>query len=34
LEHRPGLFFTPSGEALDFRATSPTFRNIKLQKIK
>ncbi len=28
----PGLFFTPSGEALDFRGTIPTFRNIMLIK--
>ncbi len=29
-EHLPGLFFTFDGEALDFRRTVPTFRNIKL----
>jgi CubicO group peptidase (beta-lactamase class C family) len=34
LEHQPGLFFTPSGEALDLRATPPTFRNIKLERTK
>jgi CubicO group peptidase (beta-lactamase class C family) len=32
LEYQPGLFFTPSGEALDFRTNPPTFRNIKLAK--
>jgi len=30
LEHLPGLFFTPDGEALDFRGTAATFRNIQL----
>jgi CubicO group peptidase (beta-lactamase class C family) len=34
LEYQPGLFFTPAGEALDFRASPPTFRNIKLEKTK
>jgi CubicO group peptidase (beta-lactamase class C family) len=34
MEYRPGLFFTPSGEALDLRAGPPTFRNIKLEKTK
>ena len=29
-EHLPGLFFTPSGEALDFRGAISTFRNIML----
>ena len=29
-EHIPGLFFTPDGEAVDFRSSTPTFRNIKL----
>lgn len=29
-EHLPGLFFTFSGEALDFRGTIPTYRNIML----
>ena len=29
-EHLPGLFFTYTGEALDFRGTIPTFRNIML----
>jgi CubicO group peptidase (beta-lactamase class C family) len=32
LEYRPGLFFTPSGEALDLRTSPPTFRSIKLAK--
>ena len=27
------VFFTPSGEALDFRTSPPTFRNIKLTKL-
>jgi CubicO group peptidase (beta-lactamase class C family) len=31
-EIEPGLFFTASGEALDFRADIPTWRNIKLKK--
>jgi hypothetical protein len=31
-EFQPGLFFTPSGEALDFRDPVPTWRNIKLTK--
>ena len=31
-EYQPGLFFTPSGEALDFRGAVPTWRNIKLEK--
>jgi len=29
-EHRPGLFFTPDGEALDLRGTVPMYRNISL----
>lgn len=33
-EYRPGLFFTLTGEALDFRGTIPTFRNIMLYKKK
>lgn len=32
IEHEPGLFFTFNGEALDFRGTIPTFRNIMLIK--
>jgi hypothetical protein len=31
-EHQPGLFFTPSGEALDLRGPVPTWRNIKMDK--
>jgi CubicO group peptidase (beta-lactamase class C family) len=31
-EIEPGLFFTASGEALDFRNDIPTWRNIKLKK--
>lgn len=31
-EYQPGLFFTPSGEALDLRGPVPTWRNIKMQK--
>ncbi|MCJ7680665.1 MAG: serine hydrolase, partial [Candidatus Aminicenantes bacterium] len=33
-EHLPGLFFTSGGEALDFRGTVPTFRNILLIRTK
>jgi len=29
-EHEPGLFFTPSGEALDFRGPVPIWRNLKM----
>jgi hypothetical protein len=29
-EHQPGLFFTFDGEALDFRGTIATYRNIPL----
>lgn len=29
-EHVPGLFFTPDGEAVDFRGATATYRNIKL----
>lgn len=32
LEYKPGLFFTPDGEALDFRGEVPTWRNLKLKK--
>jgi CubicO group peptidase (beta-lactamase class C family) len=32
-EYLPGLFFTPDGEAVDFRGTLSTFRNIKLYKV-
>ena len=31
-EYEPGLFFTPSGEALDMRGKTPTWRNIKMEK--
>lgn len=31
-EHRPGLFFTAPGEALDFTGPVPTWRNIRLEK--
>lgn len=31
-EHLPGLFFTPDGEAVDFRGATATYRNIKLYK--
>jgi CubicO group peptidase (beta-lactamase class C family) len=31
-EHQPGLFFSSTGEALDFRGEIPTWRNIKLEK--
>ena len=31
-EYLPGLFFTPHGEALDFRGEQPTWRNIRLIK--
>jgi CubicO group peptidase (beta-lactamase class C family) len=30
-EHQPGLFFSATGEALDFRGEIPTWRNIKLE---
>jgi CubicO group peptidase (beta-lactamase class C family) len=32
-EMAPGLFFTETGEALDFRATPATYRNLKLTRI-
>lgn len=32
-EHQPGLFFSSTGEALDFRVEIPTWRNIKLEKV-
>jgi hypothetical protein len=32
-EHLPGLFFTPDGEAVDFRGATSTYRNIKLYKV-
>ena len=33
LELEPGLFFTPDGEAVDFRRASPTWRNIRLRRL-
>jgi hypothetical protein len=30
IEFEPGLFFTSDGEAVDFRQTPPTWRNIRL----
>ena len=33
-EHLPGLFFTASGECLDFRGPMPTWRNWRMKKIK
>jgi hypothetical protein len=30
VEHEPGLFFTTTGEAVDFRGSSPTAENIPL----
>jgi hypothetical protein len=32
-EYVPGLFFTPDGEATDFRSITATYRNIKLYKV-
>ncbi len=32
-EHQPGLFFSSTGEALDFRGEIPTWRNTKLEKV-
>lgn len=32
-EMEPGLFFTKTGEIMDFRATPPTYRNLKLAKV-
>ena len=32
-EHLPGLFFTPDGEAIDFRGSTSSFRNIRLYKV-
>ncbi len=32
-EHQPGLFFSATGEALDFRGEIPTWRNVKLEKV-
>jgi hypothetical protein len=32
VELEPGLFFTSDGEAVDFRPTVPTWRNLRLQR--
>lgn len=32
-EHQPGLFFSATGEVLDFRGEIPTWRNVKLEKV-
>jgi CubicO group peptidase (beta-lactamase class C family) len=32
LEYRPGLYFTADGEAADFRTSTPTWRNIRLNR--
>jgi hypothetical protein len=32
-ETAPGLFFTETGQTLDFRATPPTYRNLKLTRV-
>lgn len=32
LEQEPGLFFTKTGEAVDFRGETPTWRNIRVTK--
>jgi hypothetical protein len=31
-EHEPGLFFTPDGEAVDFRHDPPTWRNVRMRR--
>lgn len=33
VEFEPGLFFTSDGEAIDFRQTPPTWKNIRLQRV-
>jgi CubicO group peptidase (beta-lactamase class C family) len=33
VEPEPGLFFTPDGEAVDFRHPEPTWRNLRLHRI-
>ncbi len=33
LEYKPGLFFSPDGEAIDFRGEVPTWRNLKLKRM-
>jgi hypothetical protein len=32
-EFKPGLFFSSTGEVLDLRSKTPTWRNIKLKKL-
>ena len=32
-EHEPGLFFTADGEAVDFRHDTPTWRNVRMQRV-
>lgn len=32
-EHEPGLFFTSDGEAVDFRGSTPTWRNLILRRV-
>lgn len=32
-EPEAGLFFTADGEAVDFRGSEPTWRNIRLQRV-
>ena len=32
-EHRPGLFFSVKGEALDLRGEVPTWRNIPMRRV-
>jgi hypothetical protein len=33
-EYKEGMFFTRTGEVLDFRTEPPSYRNIKLKKLK
>jgi hypothetical protein len=33
VELEPGLFFTSDGEAVDFRHSEPTWRNIQLWRV-
>lgn len=32
-EAEPGLLFTSDGEAVDFRGSQPTWRNLRLQRV-
>ena len=32
-EYKPGLFFAPNGEAIDFCGEVPTWRNLKLKRM-